>query len=49
MGSLDNHVNNLSELFVCNCLNKSNQQIKNMMIKTYTQDVSHAQKDQNSQ
>ena len=28
IGSLDNHINNLSELFVCNCLNKSAQQIK---------------------
>ena len=28
MGSLDNHVNNLSELYACNCPNKSNQQIK---------------------
>ena len=28
MGSLDNHVNTLSELFVCNCLDKSVQQIK---------------------
>ena len=28
LGSLDNHVNNLSELYVCNCLNKSDQQIK---------------------
>ena len=28
MGSLDSHVNNLSELFVCNCLNKSVRQIK---------------------
>ena len=28
LGSLDNHVNNLSELYVCNCSNKSNQQIK---------------------
>ena len=28
VGSLDNHVNNLSELYVCNCLNKSDQQIK---------------------
>ena len=28
MGSLDNHVNNLSELYACNCSNKSNQQIK---------------------
>ena len=26
MGLLDNHVNNLSELYVCNCSNKSNQQ-----------------------
>ena len=28
MGSLDSHVNNLSELYSCNCSNKSNQQIK---------------------
>ena len=28
MGSLDALVNNLSELYVCNCSNKSNQQIK---------------------
>ena len=28
MGSLDNHVNNLSELFVCNCLDKSVQKIR---------------------
>ena len=28
LGSLDNHVTNLSELYVCNCLNKSDQQIK---------------------
>ena len=28
MGSLNNHVNNLSELYACNCSNKSNQQIK---------------------
>ena len=28
MGSLDAHVNNSSELYVCNCSNKSNQQIK---------------------
>ena len=28
MGSLDTHVNILSELYVCNCSNKSNQQIK---------------------
>ena len=28
MSSLENHVNNLSELYVCNCSNKSNQQIK---------------------
>ena len=27
-GSLDSHVNNLSELNVCNCLNKSEQNIK---------------------
>ena len=38
MSSLENHVNNLSELYVCNCSNKSNQQIKikhdNSYIKT---------------
>ena len=28
MGSLDNHVNNLSELFVCNCLDKSVHKIR---------------------
>ena len=28
IGSLENHVNNLSELYACNCTNKSNQQIK---------------------
>ena len=28
MGSLDNHVNNLSELFVCNSLDKSVQEIR---------------------
>ena len=28
MESLDNHVNNLSELFVCNCLDKSVQKIR---------------------
>ena len=28
MRSLDNHVNNLSKLYPCNCSNKSNQQIK---------------------
>ena len=28
MGSLDNHVNNLSELFVCNCLDKSVQKLE---------------------
>ena len=28
MGSLDNHVNNLSELYTCNYSNKSYQQIK---------------------
>ena len=28
MGSSDNHANNLSELYACNCSNKSNQQIK---------------------
>ena len=28
MGSLENHVNNLSKLYVCDCSNKSNQQIK---------------------
>ena len=28
MGSLNNHVNNLSELYVCNCLDKSAQKIK---------------------
>ena len=28
MGSLDNQVNNLSELYPCNCSNNSNQQIK---------------------
>ena len=28
LGSLVNHVNNLSEMYSCNCSNKSNQQIK---------------------
>ena len=28
LGSLDSHVNNLSEMYYCNCSNKSNQQIK---------------------
>ena len=28
MGSLDNHVNNLSELYDCNCSDKDNQKIK---------------------
>ena len=28
MGSLENHVNNLSQLYVCSCSNKGNQQIK---------------------
>ena len=28
MGSLDNHVNNLSELYDCNCSDKGNQKIK---------------------
>ena len=27
-GTLDSHVNNLSELYDCDCSNKSNQQIK---------------------
>ena len=28
MGSLHNHVNNLSDLYACDCSNKSNQQKK---------------------
>ena len=28
LGSLDSHVNNLSEIHSCNCSNKRNQQIK---------------------
>ena len=28
MRSLETHVNNLSELYVCNCSNKRNQQVK---------------------
>ena len=28
MGSLENHVNNLSQLYDCKCVNKSNQQIR---------------------
>ena len=37
MGLLDNHVNNLSELYACNCSNKSNQQktLKNKFRNTY--------------
>ena len=46
LGSLDSHVNNLSEMYYCNCSNNSNQQIKiKYDDKNITQSISHVQKD----